>query len=1041
MTAQTYKLVEGYIDCHHLGPVMVKGIAEPVHVYQVIGEPGVRTRIDVAFERGFTRFVARERELDQLRHCFELVKHGTGQAVSIIGDAGLGKSRLVHEFRQTLAGQNLTWLEGRCHSYNAAVAYLPIVEVLKQHFQINSSDSDELIIHKVQDGLEALSAELVSTAPYLLRLLSSMAGDGISEAMSPEAVKHHIFEALRLLMIEGAIQRPVVLTIEDVHWMDKATEEFLTFLLDHIAGSRVLLIFTYRSEFVATWARTSYHSLVNLTRLVQRESYRMLTALLGTPRVHDTVARLVLDRADGVPFFLEELVKALQESGAIEVDDNQWVLKDADTASQLPKSVEEVLMARIDRLPEKAKRVLQISAVIGREINAELLQEIAAEEERELTAHLRVLTAAELLYERRLASQTLYIFKHAFTQEAAYRSVLTPRRRELHRRVAVMLEALFPDRLEEHYGQLAYHFFEADTSDETGKAIDYAMRAGNRHLALLAYAEAARFFQMGLQALKRQVPLDEARCCSFLLGLGEAQQKASDLKEALITLQAAADIAKCLGLSANLVQAALLSEATTWDGQLPTASVVSLLQDALNTVGEDDSTLRARVLGSLARALRGVGGQSQAATYAWKGVEMARRINDPATLAFALMVVCSLPWRPEEVEQRLTYVSEALQLAEVLEDHYLLKHAHGLRMNYLLELGDIHALDGEIEAYNRQVETLRQPLYVYLMLGYQVMRNLLEGHFADAERLAQEALVIGQKVQAESAAGTFGVQMFTIRREQGRLKELAPVVRHFVEQNAAASTWRPGLALIYSELGLDQEARQAFEDLAQHDFADLPRDALWVACLTYLAEVCVFLGDSDRAAILYDLLLPYAKRTVVVGGDVVCHGAVSRYLGMLAATMTRWGEAVQHFEHALAMNQQMGAKPWLAHTQHAYAKMRLARNEPGDWAKATAMLEEALTTALQLDMRALEEHVIACMEQTTSPTPVLQEGLADLSQREIEVLRLIVSGKSNREIADLLFISLSTVASHVRHILAKTNTTNRTEAAAYAMLHGLSPQA
>ena len=260
-----------------------------------------------------------------------------------------------------------------------------------------------------------------------------------------------------------------------------------------------------------------------------------------------------------------------------------------------------------------------------------------------------------------------------------------------------------------------------------------------------------------------------------------------------------------------------------------------------------------------------------------------------------------------------------------------------------------------------------------------------------------------------------------------------------MQQHRAAAAWRPGLALIYSELGRTREARAEFEHLAQHDFADLPRDALWMACMTYLADVCTFLGDTARAATLYQLLLPYAGRNVVIGSAVACYGAVSRYLGAFAATMGRWDEAAQHFEDALAMNARMGARPWLAHTQHEYATMLLARNQPGDHAPGHGA---AATRPWPLPVSwacvPLEERLTARLGQTA--TLITQPHCLSatiLSQREVEVLRLLAAGKSNRDIADALCISLNTVATHVRNILTKTGTANRTEAAAYALRHGL----
>jgi DNA-binding CsgD family transcriptional regulator len=324
---------------------------------------------------------------------------------------------------------------------------------------------------------------------------------------------------------------------------------------------------------------------------------------------------------------------------------------------------------------------------------------------------------------------------------------------------------------------------------------------------------------------------------------------------------------------------------------------------------------------------------------------------------------------------------------------------------------------------------------------YRTGRVLLEGCFIEAERLAGQVLTLGQRLQGENVAGPFGLLMFTLRREQGRLREVEPALKHFVQQYGVASAWRPGLALLYSELGRTREARAEFENLAQYDFADLPHDAMWMACMTYLTDVCTFLGDAVRAAILYQLLLPYAGRNAFIGNATACCGAVSRYLGALATTMERWDEAEQHFEDALAMNARMGARPWLAHTQHEYAKMLLARHQPGDHDKATVLLDTALVTARELGMYALEERLTARLGQTvTQPSPVTPFSLDDLSQREVEVLRLLAAGKSNRDIAEALYISLNTVATHVRSILTKTGTANRTEAAAYALRCGLLAQ-
>lgn len=335
------------------------------------------------------------------------------------------------------------------------------------------------------------------------------------------------------------------------------------------------------------------------------------------------------------------------------------------------------------------------------------------------------------------------------------------------------------------------------------------------------------------------------------------------------------------------------------------------------------------------------------------------------------------------------------------------------------------------------MEERRQPFYLYVCTSFRAMRAVFDGRLAEGEQLAQEAFAIGQCLRGQDASGSFGMQMFTVRREQGRLQELAPLVRYYVQTTPGQTAWRPGLAVIYSELGLLEEARAEFEHLAANDFADMPQDAMWLSCIVYLAEVCTVLGDAVRAAILYRLLLPCARHNIVVGFTGASYGAAARYLGMLAATMTDWSQAQAHFEAALVMNTRMGARPWLAHTQYQYARLLLARGQRQEQAQANALLEAALPASQALGMHALARRISA-LQETPRPQPrPTHVSPAGLTPREVEVLRLLAAGKSNRDIAEVLFVSPNTVANHVRSILAKTTTANRTEAAAYARRHGL----
>jgi DNA-binding CsgD family transcriptional regulator len=309
-----------------------------------------------------------------------------------------------------------------------------------------------------------------------------------------------------------------------------------------------------------------------------------------------------------------------------------------------------------------------------------------------------------------------------------------------------------------------------------------------------------------------------------------------------------------------------------------------------------------------------------------------------------------------------------------------------------------------------------------------------EGRFAEAEALARETLTVGRRFSLTNAAGAYGMQMFSIRREQGRLAEVLPMLRHIVATQADSTIWRPGLAIIYMELDLRAEALAAFEGLAADDFAGITHGGLWLTSMAFMAEVCAYLKDAARSATLYRLLLPYVGRTIATGNNAPCFGAADRLLGMLAMTMGERDTAQRHFETALTMNRHTGGLPWLAHTQLCYATFLLRNHETGG-AHARELLEVALATARELGMAALEQRCLRVME-TFAGRPSYPDAL---STREVEVLQLLAAGLSNHEIGERLFISTHTVASHIRNILGKTGAANRTEAAAYAIRQGLTP--
>ena len=505
VSEDTFKLTEGFFRFEALGEKAIKGKEAQVKVYQVIAPSSRRTRFDVSAERGLTPFVGRERELELLLDGFERVKEGRGQAFSIMGEAGVGKSRLLYEFRKAITNEDVTFLEGKCLSYGRGTAYHPLIDILKSNFSVREDDGDFEIREKVKKGLEVLKAEQASTLPYFLELLS-VKDSGIDKiSMSPEARKDRIIEAIKQIILKGSAIRPLVMAIEDLHWIDKSSEDALKYFLESIPTARVLLIFTYRPEFVHTWGGRSYHNQITLNRLSNRESLFMVAHLLGTQEIDKDLEKLILEKTEGVPFFIEELLKSLKDLKIIERKDGKYQLAKDVKAMAIPSTIQDMIMARVDSLPDATRTVLQTGSVIEREFPYDLMKQVSGLSEQQLLTHLSALKDSELLYERGIYPQTSYIFRHALTREVVYDSILGSKKKDLHEEIGKAIEELYKDSLAEHYGALVEHFF---TSENYAKAAEYSRMAGRKAEKAASFPDAIAHAQKRIACLEK-LPMSE----------------------------------------------------------------------------------------------------------------------------------------------------------------------------------------------------------------------------------------------------------------------------------------------------------------------------------------------------------------------------------------------------------------------------------------------------------------------------------------------------------------------------------------------------
>lgn len=553
VTEDTFRLTEGFFRFEALGEKKVKGKREPLKVYRVIASSTRRTRFDVSAERGLTPFVGRQRELALLLDALERAKEGRGQAISIMSEAGVGKSRLLYEFRKRVSNEDVTFLEGKCLSYSRGVAYHPIIEVLKSNFDVREEDKDSEISEKIKKGLKILGADVTSTLPYLLELFS-VKDSGIDKIMmSPEGKKDQIIEALKRIVLKGSEKRPLVMAIEDLHWVDKSSEDVLKYLLESISGAPVFLIFTYRPEFVHTWSAKSFHNQLTLNRLSSRESLSMVIHLLTTEEVNRDLEELILTKTEGVPFFIEEFIRSFKDLKVIEKKDRKYELAKDIQGVSIPTTIHEVIMARVDSLPEGAKEVLQTGSVIEREFSYELITRIMNLPEKELLSHLCALKDSELVYEKGLYPQATLMFKHALTREVVYDSILTKKRKRLHNEIGQALEALSDQKIDERLGVLADHFFRGENYEKAAQYYKIAARMAKKKASLLDAITYAKRRISSLEFLQQTDDTQKEMIDSrTVLGLCYVQMNCH--KEANEAVVPVADLALKLGYKERLSQ-------------------------------------------------------------------------------------------------------------------------------------------------------------------------------------------------------------------------------------------------------------------------------------------------------------------------------------------------------------------------------------------------------------------------------------------------------------------------------------------------------
>ncbi|MCC8400906.1 AAA family ATPase [Paraburkholderia sp. MMS20-SJTN17] len=957
----TQRLIEGSFLLQDLGLQELKGVSGPIRVQRVLAQTDAIDRFEIRAAHGITPLIGRTAELDMIRQRWKQSTDGEMRCVMLIGEPGIGKSRLLRAFGDSIRADPHVVVSLHCSPYHRNSPFWPVLRWLRHVFGLGLDPPGDSDLELLETGIARLGFDFDEA----VLVLSTLLGIPASERHQAIDVSSPAFRRRTLDMLVTIVERstrvqPVLVVVEDAHWIDPSSQEFVRLVIERLVTAPLLVLLTARPEFEPGWA---YPHLVqlNLDRLSRRDCIAMIGRLTDGKRLPGLVLNQIVSKTDGVPLFVEELTKTILQGDLLQDAGVSYELKGPPQIIAIPDTLQGSLLSRLDQLEPAVKETAQIAATVGREFGRKLLRLIASKSETELQKTLDRLVAAEIVVPASgtPAEGDTYQFRHALIQEIAYQSLLHTRRRQYHALIAAALEDHYPEIAERQPELIAQNFAAADLPE---RAIGYWQRAGEQALAGAAYEEAIAHAQRGLELLNRCSYGDQDRATHLLpllLTRGGAELRLGR-REAVTTFGQAAQIAREQKLTSFLVQAALgFDTAETFLEGSGKASL-SLLEGALALIGTDESIERCRLLSRLVRTHHMTGAREPTGEVALEAVTLARRLNDLPSLFDALvcevMHVGARPLLADAFPERISMLQELSQIAEDLGDASTIGHACARCLAGYLEVGEVERFESALERY-REIATSEQHFVDrWCVTGAQAMRAILVGDFAEAEHKARESFQMAQSVDAKLATGIYGMQMFTIRREQGRLAEVASLFKRFVDEHSEDSTWRPGLMLICSDLGFEPQARDNLDRLTATE-SGIPTDSKRLVTLTYLAEVAARLRDVERAKHVYALLLPFRDQVVTVPVFTLCCGSAARYLGMLAHALGDWTAAEEHFQHALSIDGRLRAYPWLAHDRHEFALMLAARNRIEDRARAQNLLATAAAAAKELKMFALVERI------------------------------------------------------------------------------------
>jgi class 3 adenylate cyclase/tetratricopeptide (TPR) repeat protein len=860
-TGETLRLAEGFVQVKALGPVAVKGLADPVEVFELVGAASTRTRSQAFAARGLTRFVGRQVEFEALRQALERAGTSHGQVVAVIGEPGVGKTRLVYEFIRSHHTHDWLVLESSSVSYGKATAYLPVCDLLKAYFQIEDRDDERKIREKLTGKLLTLDPALGPTLPAFLALLDVPVEDRHWQALDPAHRRQRTLEAIKSLLLRESQVQPLLLVFENLHWIDTETQAVLDRLIDSLPTARLLLLVNYRPEYQHGWGNKTYYTQLRLDPLPPASAEALLQALLGDDSSLAPLNRLLIKRTEGNPFFLEESVRTLVETGVLVGERGAYRPLQPLDRLQVPATVQAVLAARIDRLPPEEKRLLQTASVIGTEVPFTLLQAIGELSEEELRRGLGHLQAAEFLYETSLFPNLEYTFKHALTHEVAYGSLLQERRRALHAHIVAASERLYADRLSEQAEWLAQHAFRGEVWD---KALAYGRQAGTKAFARSAMREVVACCEQALAALTHlpESRATQEQAIDLRFGLRDALWSLGDMRRGFDYLREAATLAEALDdqprlgrVSAYMCryfsdrgdhdsavesgQHALAVAATLGDFALQVMAhhylgiayhilgdhrrAMGLLRSNMESLAGDLIRERFGLVGLasvvsrdwLARCLAELGAFPEGSAHAEEAVRIAEAVDHPNSLVHAYLSVGFLFLRQRDLSRAISMLERGLDLCRVFNIRLWFPETAAA-------LGCAYTLSGRVAEALPLLEQAEQRGTAMGTMGGQSLRvgsvseaYLLAGRMREAVQLAGRALDLARTYK-ERGHEAWALRLLGEIAAHQAPPETEPAEHHYRQALTLADelSMRPlvahchfGLGTLYAKTGRREQAR------------------------------------------------------------------------------------------------------------------------------------------------------------------------------------------------------------------------------------------